>query len=304
VHSENEATVHFQTGGKVVYLPFKEGDTVYQGQTIAQLDTYPIQKQIQMALNNYKSTRDVFDQTQINQQKDIIQRSQTPAGLSGDEKYSYAQDVAKRIVEENQAMLDNSVINIELATYAQQAATLTSPIDGVITHEDVDVSNVNVTPQTSFSIADPNNLVFRANIMAQDIDFISVGQSARITLDGTNQSFGGTIEKIYPQKVALPNGQNVYQVDVTSDILNNRGKLDQSGTVLINRNQSQVVLVPVWTVVSHNYIWVEEDNKPVLKKVTIGKTHGDKVEILKGITLNEKVITDPQFIAEKNYRVL
>jgi len=28
VKSENEATLHFQTGGKLVYLPFKKGDKV------------------------------------------------------------------------------------------------------------------------------------------------------------------------------------------------------------------------------------------------------------------------------------
>src|SRR5690349_2221071 len=66
IHSQQEATLHFQTGGKVVYLPFKQGDTVLSGQTIAQLDTYALQRQLSAALNNYRATRDVFDQTQVN----------------------------------------------------------------------------------------------------------------------------------------------------------------------------------------------------------------------------------------------
>src|SRR5690349_21609387 len=55
IHSESEAVLHFQIGGKLIYLPFKKGDTVYQGQTIASLDSRAIQKNIQSAVDNYKN---------------------------------------------------------------------------------------------------------------------------------------------------------------------------------------------------------------------------------------------------------
>src|SRR5438067_2003967 len=47
VRSQNEADLHFQTGGKLIYLPYKEGDVVSQGQTIGSLDSYAIAKQLQ-----------------------------------------------------------------------------------------------------------------------------------------------------------------------------------------------------------------------------------------------------------------
>lgn len=52
ITAQDQATLHFQAGGKLVYLPFKEGDSVKQGQTIASLDTTTIQKQITQALNS------------------------------------------------------------------------------------------------------------------------------------------------------------------------------------------------------------------------------------------------------------
>src|SRR6185437_5321923 len=73
IHSENEAILHFQTGGKVIYLPYKVGDSVYQGATIAQLDTYDLQRQLAAALNSYRSTRDTFDQNQASAQNGVLQ---------------------------------------------------------------------------------------------------------------------------------------------------------------------------------------------------------------------------------------
>ena len=54
IDAQTQAVLNFQIGGKLIYLPFKEGDTVYQGQTIAQLDSYALQKQLQITANNYQ----------------------------------------------------------------------------------------------------------------------------------------------------------------------------------------------------------------------------------------------------------
>ena len=44
-------------------------------------------------------------------------------------------------------------------------------------------------------------MVFSANVRQQDIDFISVGNSAKITLDGkSGQVITGVVDKIYPEK--------------------------------------------------------------------------------------------------------
>src|SRR5258708_14436389 len=140
VTAKDQAHLHFQTGGKLISVAFKEGDKISQGQTIAQLDTYSLQRQLTQALNMYKSTRDNFDQAKVNQTNGLIQSvnsqsiqngSQTkvanPKYNGGDNAYIYLDDIAKRIVDENQTNLDNSVINVEISNYALQLASLTSP---------------------------------------------------------------------------------------------------------------------------------------------------------------------------------
>lgn len=313
IRSENESTLNFQIGGKLVYLPFREGDTVMQGQTIAQLDTYTLQRQLTEALNSYKITRNSFDQTNDNLNNGILQGQQkfsvnylNANPVSGDLQYSVVSDIVKRVLDQNQANLNDSVISVELANYALQLATLSSPISGVITHEDVTVPNVNITPLTSFSISDPSHPIFRANVSESDIDFINVGSKAVIKINGLkDQEFQAVVSKIYPKKMTLSSGESVYQVDLQADSLKNKVKLEQSGTALITNNQENgVILVPAWAVLSHSYIWVEEDGKFLLKPITTGKIHGQNIEILSGLADGDRIIINPESVAAKKYQLL
>jgi RND family efflux transporter MFP subunit len=294
--------LHFQAGGKLTSVPFKEGDAVRAGQTIATLDSYTIQKQLESALNSYRSTRDTFDQTQQNNSNNVIQTQQSKTTFQSDN--TYLNEVAKRIVDQNQANLDNSVIQVQLANNAFQLATLTSPINGIITHLDVTQPQVNVTPATSFVVQDPTSLVFRANVSETDIDYISVGSKATVTM-GSGKQISGTVEKIFPDKVALANGESVYQVDISSTNLTQGSKLGQSGSVLIASNtQTAVKLVPTWTILNNDSVWVMEKGKATLKHVTVGKTHGGNREILDGLTDEDQVILNPETIASDHYQLL
>ncbi len=311
VTAQDQATLHFQTGGKLVYLPLKEGDKVYQGQTIAQLDTYQLQRDLTTALNNYRSTRDTFDQTQTNSQNNYLQAQQYypyntygAAGIGGTAETNAINDVVKRIIDQNQANLDNSVIKVETANYALQLATLTSPLNGIITHEDVTVPNQNITATTNFTVADPSTMVFRANVSIEDIYYISEGSKVTLAIDGLPDKIKGTVTKIYPSKVTLANGQTVYQVDIQSDELKKLGKLDQAGTAIISTNAENVALVPAWTVLSGQYIWIDSNGRPVLKTVTTGKTHGNEIEITSGLSPDDKIITNPQSIPSLKYPML
>lgn len=312
VRSQNEASLHFAVGGKVTYLPFREGDAVSAGQTIASVDTYTIQKQLQLALNTYRSVRDGFDQTQANFQDNILKTQQlTPydffakAGLGGSDRDVAINDALNRILDQTQANLDNSVIQVELANYAYTLATLTSPINGILLHEDITTPNVIATPVNTFTVIDPSALVFRANVSEDDINYIAVGSPATIKLSGqTDKSQEGTVAKIYPNKITLPNGENVYPVDITSDGLSAGVRYQEAGVALISNNLNrQVSLVPTWLILSGNQIWVNAANKPVLKTIQTGDRHGNFTEVTGGLENGDRIITNPTSVISKNYLV-
>ena len=306
ITAQNRATLNFQTAGKLTYLPFKEGDTVAAGRTIAKLDTYALQRQLTVALNNYKTTRNSFDQTQQNAQDNVLKTQIAPTYISNNafENSTVVNDALKRLVDQSQAGLDNSVINVDLANYAIQLSTLNSPINGIILHQDVSVAGLNVTPATSFVVADPATMVFRANVSPEDIYYVTVGNSASLAIDGVPTKLTGTVIKIYPSKVVLANGQAVYQVDISSPELTKQAKFDLTGTAIISTNSQNVALVPAWTVLSGKYIWTNNSGAPVLKSVTVGKIHGNEIDITDGLSPTDKIIIDPKSIPSTQYPLL
>jgi macrolide-specific efflux system membrane fusion protein len=306
VTAQNQANLTFQTGGKLIYLPFKAGDSVYAGETIAKLDTYTLQRQLTAALNNYQSTRDTFDQAQENSGDNILNSSLKPtySTVNGIDNTTAIDEAIARIADQNQNTLNNSVINVELANYALQLSTLTSPLKGIITREDVTTPGVNVTLATTFTVADPSSMVFRANVPTQEIYYISEGSPVTLAVDGIQGKMQGTVVRIYPSKVTLPTGEAVYQVDIASDQLKKVAKLDETGTVLINTNSQNVALVPAWTVLSGKYIWVDNGGTPELKEVTVGKVRGDEMEITGGLTSTDNIIVDPKYIPSLKYQIL
>ncbi len=313
VTPQNQATLHFQTGGKLVYFPFKEGDSVYQGQTIASLDTFTLQKQLQLTANSYEIAKNAANQILQYQQAGVLEGQQrvsldttSKQGYSAISETDVIYNNIKRIVDNAFLSQNSAQINVDLANYAITLASITSPINGIITHMDVTTPYVNVTSATSFIVADPDSLVFRANVSENDIDFISVGNSVTIRLNsGNGKSISGTVSKIYPDKVTLVTGQRIYQVDIEAAQAGSLSVMGQSGTVLIQSNsQNNVKLIPTWTVLNHDSVWVFANGKPVLRNVSVGKTHGDLTEILSGLEINDRVITNPESIAAAKYKIL
>ena len=311
VTAQDQAKLQFQTAGKLVYLPFKEGDKVSAGQVIAQLDTYSLQRALTSALNTYRSTRDTFDQYNDSAANGVAKSQLTypynnyaNAGVGGDTFNTAITNAIHRIADQNQASLDNSVINVELANYAMQLARLTSPVNGVITHEDVTVPGINITAATSFTVMDPDTMVFRANVPTEDIYYIQEGGTVTIALDGIPQKITGTVVKIYPTKTVLADGESVYQVDIASDTLKKTAKLDQAGTAIIETNAQHVALVPAWTVLSGKYIWVDNGGTPELRTVRTGQIHGNDIEVTAGLSESDRIIIDPMVITAKHYQML
>lgn len=311
VTAQSQANLHFQISGKLTKLSFKKGDSVKAGQVIAALDSYTIQKQLQAALNTYRSVRDTFDQTKDNVQNNVEKAQLTnpydyyaKAGIGLDTRENAINDAVKRIVDQNQTNLDNSVINVQLANYAFQLSTITSPIDGILLNGDVSVPGINITPATNFTVADPSTTVFRANIPINNINYVSLGAVAEIAIDGRQDKIKGIVVDIYPAKVALSNGQSVYQVDIQSDQLIKLAKLDQTGTAMIKTNSENVALVPAWTVLGGKYIWIDSNGKPELKNVKVGKIFGQEIEIKNGLTSEDKIIIDPKLIQSLKYKIL
>ena len=139
VDTDRAAVLQFQDPGKLVWVGVKMGDRVHRGQAIASLDTKQLQKNLQTQFNNYRTQLSQFNDTQDQYQSTKNNYLVTP--------------VIQRILDRTQYSLDNSVINYEIADMAIAEATLSSPIDGIVTGTAQALPGTNITPlTTSFTV--------------------------------------------------------------------------------------------------------------------------------------------------------
>jgi RND family efflux transporter MFP subunit len=287
VTSQNKETLNFQTSGRVVYLPFKEGDKILKGQTIAQLDTAKLEANLRQTEQDFTAAKAASEKLYNDQ------------GNKTDE--SFDEKIKRTAIDATQNKAYDAVVK---ARQDISDATLRASIQGVLMREDVTVTGANATPATSFVIADPQMLIFKANIPMGSIYYISEGSPVSLSIDGIPNKLQGTVKKIYPSKITLPNGQSVYQADIESDDLKGNAKLDQSGRAIISTNAQNVALVPAWTVLGGKYIWIDNNGTPELKQITTGKIHGNEIEIKSGLSQQDKIVIDPKVLANLKYTIL
>ena len=102
--------LNFLAGGKLVYLGAQEGDWVKQGQTIATVDYRDLQKSLEKNLNFYENRRLDWD-AQLEEDKDQV--------LTEDEQ---------RAREQNQNLLENTVLDVELISVAVDNRVMSAPL--------------------------------------------------------------------------------------------------------------------------------------------------------------------------------
>lgn len=285
VDAHSYANIQFQTAGKLVWVGVKEGDRVKRGQAIASLDKTQLQKQFQIQANNYLTNRSTFEDTQD-------QYKQT-------KKLFLLTDEIRRILDRTQYSLNNAVLNYELSDLAVRYATITSPINGIITNVDQPNPGVNIIPSSaSFTVIDPSSIYFKSEIDEENVTSVKNGQETTITLDSySDKSIDSKIDKISFTPVQ---GQTstVYQIEfpLPLDNSNLSYRLGMNGDAKIKLSEVQNVLyVPVEAVLDDNdkpYVVIKNPTNKKFEKIYIktGLSNDDFTEVIEGLNEGQEII--------------
>lgn len=285
--SQKQVTLQFQTSGKLAWVGVKEGDHVNKWQAIASLDRRKLEMTLKKELNDYMNERWDFEQTYEDYDK---------SGLT-EEQWLVA-DAIKRILQKAQFDLNNVVIDVEIADLAVELATIVTPIEGIVTEVESPIAGVNITPATArFTISNPGNMKFVAEIDESDIGNVSIGQKALVTLDAyPDDVFEEEITNIAFAAITTRGGGTAFQIDITlSENLNQKFKVGMNGDVeIVTAEKPEVITVPVEAIKTKGddaYIQVIEGRQIKEIKVEVGLESDDKIEIITGINEGQLVIT-------------
>ncbi|MBI3954772.1 efflux RND transporter periplasmic adaptor subunit [Candidatus Collierbacteria bacterium] len=282
VAAEEAVVLKFQTSGLLSWVGVKKGDPVKKFQAIASLDKRQLRKTLEKEMNDYLSERGDFEQTQEDNK-------------SAKDRHLVT-DSIKRILDKAQLDLTNSVLDYEIQDLTVRLATLTSPINGIVTKVDTPFAGVNISPATAeFEIVNPESVYFSAEVDETDISKIKTAQSASLILDAyPEEAIASAVQSIefspksggtgtvYETKLSLPDNNSL------------RFRLGLNGDALITLNQAfNVLTIPEKALLfdqNKPYVEVLEKDQPVRRFVSIGITTDEYVEITSGLNEGDLVV--------------
>lgn len=176
---------------------------------------------------------------------------------------------------------------------------LLSPIDGeVIVSKDYPGQTIT---SSDVVIVLSDHLIVQAQVDETDIGKIRLGQEATITLDAYPQiKIHGTVNHIYYESLIV-NNVTIYQVDILPEKVPAVFRSGMSATVTITEKAKDNILILPAAAIKRSkegaFVLLDRgpDKKPEERKVEVGISDDKNVEIISGVTSDDKIL----FVTQK-----
>lgn len=296
IHAMQDTTMAFEVSGKIVEFNFKEGERVKKGEVIAQLDNDIFQANHNLALANY---------------------TQAKADYARYETLYKSKTVAKVEFEKQKQNLDVTQAQYQVAKKNLAETKLVAEFDGILAKKLVtDFERVNakqpivrLQDDSSFKVKffapEKEVLALKTELtpkkISELIDFYVVFAEGKDNMfEAQFLDISTTAEKITRTfEVTL-------QIKPKKDVNILPGMTATVRTIGKEKNNAKSFLIPFKAVFTDetkkSYVWnIDDENKVFQQEVILGAISNDKVEVLKGLSSDSKiVISGIRFLSEND----
>lgn len=291
---EASQTVNISTRimGFITAMNVKVGDHVNKGQLLVTISNDDIKAkkaqadamiaEAEAAFNNSKKDQDRFNN--LYKQQSASAKEIDNINLQYNSAISRL-EAAKQMRNEINAMM----------SYAQ----LTAPFSGVVSQKMMDAGSMASPGMPILTIEQSGVLQVSASVPETSIQQIQIGANATVQIQSADKTFQTNVSQINPSsqftggqyivKLKIPEGaqKGLYAgmyVNISIPLKNSEP---------VNQNDDSI-LVPLTAIENKNQLTgiytISSNNHALLRWVRLGKTYGDKVEVLSGLEKNEKFI--------------
>jgi macrolide-specific efflux system membrane fusion protein len=259
------------------------GDTVEEGQLLAELDVADVETELKgLVLQQRKAETDM--------KITLRDGSKTPEEL---EQLKLDFEIKRQTIADKQELIAK--------------ARLVAPFSGTLAAVYVQKGDLVKAYDAVVVDADLTKLIVALSLTADDLKKVAVGMEVRVDLNGQGQ-LKGKVEQLPNPKID-PNGngngqgqgQGAVKESLSNYLLVNLEKMPEntirgtylSAAIIINRKTNVMVIPPstLRTVGARNYVQVIDANGSKKEvDVEIGQQTSTSVEIIKGLTVGQKVV--------------
>jgi RND family efflux transporter MFP subunit len=297
VRARTSALISTRIPGTVSVLKVREGDRVKKGQLLAQLDAQENQASAAMASAGIDEAQRSLDETQSRKKLadttfgryQNLFKEQAVSRQEFEVKQS-ERDLAAQSVSKAEANLRRAREGSRAANTMADYTRIIAPISGIITSKQADLGATVFPSQPLMTIEDEGSYQLELAIPESIAIKVRPGTAVLVTLDAVGSSFSAKIDELVPA------------ADPASRTFNAKINLNQKGlksgmfgraTLSLGTSTSGIMLARTAVVErgALTSVWtIGTDNIARMRLVKIGKTVGDKVEILSGLSDGERVV--------------
>ena len=282
IRAVHETTVGSKLLARVVEVNLKAGQKVRAGDVLLRLDDTDLKAKLQQAKAAVASIEAVRAQAAVDEKRYSSLLKSHAVSQQEHEKAVVALRTADadlrrahETVNEVQATLDWSVVK--------------SPIDGVVIDKKVDVGDMVTPGQMLVTLFDPKRMQLVASVRESLAHAMQVGQGIEVQVDGLKKQCTGTVSEIVPEAQAASRS---FQVKVTGPCPAGV-YTGMYGRILIPLRDEQVLVIPrqaVRNIGQLELVQVAENGEASRRAIRTGRTLGENVEVLSGLSEGEQVV--------------
>jgi len=267
-----QATLSSQIQSTVEELLVREGIVVKKGQTLVVLDSRDLREELARAQAESENAR-----AHLARMKQL-----------------YGEDAVSKQEQENADRTFKVAEASRRAALTKVSYTVvTAPFDGVITEKKIEVGEMASPGQPLLKMEDPQRLRLEATVAEGDLQALSRGATIPVMIDALGpKTLSGIVAQILPTgdpathtflvKVELPPTPGL--------------KTGMFGRMLVDKGTGQTLVVPRAAVIERGELTglyvVGPDLLARLRWVKLGRTVGESIEILSGLTAGERLLAD------------
>ncbi|MFP9097701.1 efflux RND transporter periplasmic adaptor subunit [Flavobacterium sp. RHBU_24] len=265
-----------ENNGRVVKVLVDEGDRVHKGQVLAIIKGDQLNIQLTSAKAAYE-----------NAQSDA-KRYENAFKTGG---------VTQQQLDQSKVALANAKAQYDQTRVSLGDASIKSSINGIVNKRNIEPGSV-VSPGTVlFELVDVSTLKLKVTVPESQVATLKLGTTINVTASVyPDKTFTGKITFIAPKADESLN----FPVEIT--IAKNPDNLLKAGmygsaTFGTSSKQAEVLTIPRNAFVGgvgNNQVFVVRGDSVKMEKVIAGRIFGDNVEVLKGLSAGETVVTSGQ----------
>lgn len=301
------ATVDPTITGTVSNLAVKVGDSVKKGATLFTIVNNDLSVNNDQSIASLQQAQNSIDSANLNVK-------QAKVDYDAAKKDDTSTSDQKKILKDKIAIAENGLTAAQksyVATLASHNNTLANgakrtvkaPIDGTVSAINVkngdDLSRLNSNSSSSAPIIIGDLTTLKAQVSVNEVDVpnVAIGQKVMMTFSAINGlTISGKVEKM-DALGTLAQGVVTYNVTVGFDTLDSRIKPNMSVSAkIITQVKQDVITVPnsaLKTQGNTTYVQVLKDGAktPENRMIEIGSANNSETEIVSGIDVGDKVVT-------------